>query len=73
MIGATDDTWGEAVAAAVVLNDGEALELDSLRDWCRDRMSVYKIPKILKFLDALPRNAMGKVTKPAVQKLFVNP
>ena len=73
VIGANDDTWGEAVAAAVVLNDGEALELDSLRDWCRDRMSVYKIPKTLKLLDALPRNAMGKVTKPAVQKLFVNP
>ncbi len=73
VIGAPDDTWGEAVAAAVVLNDGAALELDSLRDWCRDRMSVYKIPKLLKRLDALPRNAMGKVTKPDVQKLFVNP
>jgi len=70
VIGAPDDTWGEAVAAAVVLNDGAVLELDPLRDWCRDRMSVYKIPKLLRRLDALPRNAMGKVTKPAVQKLF---
>ncbi len=70
VIGAPDDTWGEAVAAAVVPREGAEMDLDSLREWCRDRMSVYKIPKLLKLLDALPRNAMGKVTKPAVRKLF---
>ena len=70
LIGASDDTWGEAVAAAVVLNEGGELDLATLRDWCRERMSVYKIPKILQVVDALPRNAMGKVTKPAVRDLF---
>ena len=70
VIGIPDDTWGEAVAAVVVLKDGASLDIESLRTWCRERLSVYKIPKRLLVVDALPRNAMGKVTKPAVRQLF---
>jgi malonyl-CoA/methylmalonyl-CoA synthetase len=69
VIGLPDDTWGEAVTAVVVLRAGR-LELPALREWCRDRLSVYKIPQRLKVVEALPRNAMGKVTKPAVKALF---
>ncbi|HRX80741.1 MAG TPA: AMP-binding protein, partial [Pirellulaceae bacterium] len=70
VVGVADDTWGEAVAVAIVLNEGETLEMEMLRSWCRDRLSTYKIPKHLHIADALPRNAMGKVTKPAVATLF---
>lgn len=70
VVGVGDETWGEAVAAAVVLRPGETLELDPLRDWCRDRLSAYKIPKRLLVVGDLPRNAMGKVTKTAVRDLF---
>ncbi len=70
VVGAADETWGEAVAAAVVLEKCRRLTLESLRDWCRDHLSVYKIPQRLKVVDKLPRNAMGKVTKPAVATLF---
>ncbi|MCC7406504.1 MAG: acyl-CoA synthetase [Phycisphaeraceae bacterium] len=70
VVGVVDDTWGEAVAVAAVLGDGETLELEALRGWCRDRLSAYKIPKRLVVVDGLPRNAMGKVTKPAVRGLF---
>jgi len=70
VIGLPDDTWGEMVAAAVVLEKDEALDIESLRKWCRDQLSTYKIPKRLLVVDALPRNAMGKVTKPALTKLF---
>ncbi len=70
VIGAADDTWGEAVAVAAVLNEGATLDLKSLRDWCRSRLSVYKIPQRLLVVESLPRNAMGKVTKPAVRDLF---
>lgn len=69
VIGLPDDTWGEAVSAAVVLKHG-TLELSALRDWCKGRLSVYKIPQRLKVVSELPRNAMGKVTKPAVRALF---
>ena len=70
VVGAADETWGEAVAAAVVLEKCRTLTLESLRNWCRDYLSVYKIPQRLKVVDKLPRNAMGKVTKPAVATLF---
>ncbi len=70
VVGLPDDTWGEAVSAAVVLASGETLDLEDLRQWCRDRISVYKIPQNLVVVEQLPRNAMGKVTKPKIPKLF---
>ncbi len=71
VVGLPDETWGEAVAAAVVLHSGQELNVSSLREWCRNRLSKYKIPKHLLVTEYLPRNAMGKVTKPAVRELFV--
>jgi malonyl-CoA/methylmalonyl-CoA synthetase len=70
VIGLPDDTWGEAVTAVVVLREDTTLELPTLRGWCRSRLSVYKIPHRLRVVAELPRNAMGKVTKPAVRALF---
>ena len=65
-----DDTWGEVVAVAIVSRDGEDIELPALKEWATERMSAYKIPKSLLLLEDLPKNAMGKVTKRAVQDLF---
>ena len=70
VIGLPDLEWGERVCAALVLNNGQTIDLDSLRAWGKERLAVHKIPSRLLLLDDLPRNAMGKVTKPAVRKLF---
>ena len=70
VIGLPDDTWGEAVTAVVVLKDNTSLTLPALREWGKSRLSVYKSPQRLLVVKELPRNAMGKVTKPAVRKLF---
>lgn len=70
VIGVEDDTWGEAVVAVIGLNKGASLDYDSLKQWCDGKMSAYKIPKSIKIIDALPRNAMGKVTKPSLKKLL---
>jgi len=70
VIGVQDDTWGESVTAVVVLREGTSLDFANLKQWCDGRMSAYKIPKQLKILDGLPRNAMGKVTKPALKELI---
>lgn len=69
VVGVEDDTWGEVVAAAVV-SDEPGLTLEEVQDWGRDRMSSYKLPRQLLVVESLPRNAMGKITKPAVKKLF---
>jgi len=70
VVGVADDTWGEAVAVAAEVVEGEELELDGLRTWAADKLSKYKLPKVLRVVAELPRNAMGKVTKPAVRVLF---
>ena len=70
VVGVPDDTWGEAVAVAIVARDGEHIELPALKEWATERMSKYKIPKSMLLLQDLPKNAMGKVTKPAIQDLF---
>jgi malonyl-CoA/methylmalonyl-CoA synthetase len=70
IVGIPDPEWGERVAAAVVLRNGHALDLHSLRTWARELLAVHKLPSRLLMLDALPRNAMGKVMKPALTELF---
>jgi malonyl-CoA/methylmalonyl-CoA synthetase len=70
VVGVPDDEWGERVAAAIVLKHDDAPNLEQLRAWAKERMAVHKVPSRLLVLEALPRNAMGKVTKPAVRALF---
>jgi len=67
VIGVPDETWGERVCACVVTR--AALELEELRAWCKERMAVYKVPRELRVLDALPRNPMGKVQKKLLQRV----
>jgi len=70
VVGVEDELWGEAVAAAVTTKDGGALALEELKEWAFERLSKYKVPKLLKVVNNLPRNAMGKVMKPEVRRLF---
>jgi malonyl-CoA/methylmalonyl-CoA synthetase len=70
VIGVPDSEWGERVVAAVVLHNGGALDLPSLRAWAKEWLAAYKVPSRLLVLDALPRSAMGKVMKPALVALF---
>jgi malonyl-CoA/methylmalonyl-CoA synthetase len=70
IVGIPDPEWGERVAAAIALRDGHAVGLDSLRTWARELLASHKLPSRLLVLETLPRNAMGKVMKPALQELF---
>jgi malonyl-CoA/methylmalonyl-CoA synthetase len=74
VVGVPDAEWGERVAAAIVLknvlSEGDALDLPSLRTWAKQLLAAYKVPSRLLVLDALPRNAVGKVVKPEVTALF---
>jgi len=68
--GVEDPHYGELVGAVVVLKAGASLELEALRTWSSDQMADYKIPKRLVVLEAMPRNAMGKVNKKELVKVF---
>lgn len=70
VVGISDVDWGERVCAAVILEQGYNLDLGTLRSWAKTYLAPYKVPSRLKTLPDLPRNTMGKVTKPAVRSLF---
>jgi long-chain acyl-CoA synthetase len=63
VVGIADPTCGEAVKAFVVLKQGHSISDRELIDFARERMAVYKAPRHVEFVDALPRNPAGKVLK----------
>ena len=70
VVGVADPEWGERVSAAVELRPGAELSLADLQHWAKPQLAPYKIPRALRPVAALPRNAMGKVVKPQVASLF---
>lgn len=70
VVGVPDPDWGERVCAAVVARAGASPTPEELRSFVKERLAPYKVPKEVRVVGELPRNAMGKVTKPDVKKLF---
>ncbi len=73
VVGVADPEWGERVCAAVEASPEAPADREALQDWARSRLAPYKIPRAVRFVPSLPRNAMGKVVKPAVAALFQEP
>jgi malonyl-CoA/methylmalonyl-CoA synthetase len=67
VVGLPEAEFGEQVAAVVVRND-PALTRDALIDFCRDQLASYKKPRVVVFVESLPRNALGKVQKHLVRE-----
>ena len=63
VIGVPDERMGEVGMAFVVPSEGSQVDEDGLIAWCRDTMANYKVPRYVEVIDALPMNAMNKVTK----------
>ena len=63
VIGVDDDTFGQRLAAFVVLQPGRDTTPDDLKAHVKDRLAGYKVPRDVTVLDELPRNATGKVVK----------
>jgi long-chain acyl-CoA synthetase len=63
VIGIPHPVWGEAVHAIVTLNDGESFDERALIDFCRGKLSGYKLPRSVEHRDELPLTAAGKVVK----------
>jgi acyl-CoA synthetase (AMP-forming)/AMP-acid ligase II len=60
VIGVRDDRLGERVVAIVATNNGAALDLEGVQDYCRARLAGYKVPRALHVVDEVPRTAAGK-------------
>jgi len=58
---------GEEVAAVVVIRPGTEVSADELRQYVRERVAPYKYPRVIKFIDELPKTAAGKILKRAIR------
>ena len=58
-----DETWGEAVRAAVVIKPGQTASQAEIIGFCRENLAAYKAPKQVDFLDELPKTGSGKIYK----------
>ncbi len=83
VVGIADEEWGQRVAVAIELRASPGvgrtggvetpdLTLAELREWGKERLAPYKVPTLLHVAEQLPRNALGKVLKPEVARLFAN-
>ena len=70
VIGVPDDRMGEVGCACVMLRPGAALTEAELIAWARERMANYKVPRQVRFVDALPVNASNKVDKKLLRERF---
>ncbi|NJM69509.1 MAG: long-chain fatty acid--CoA ligase [Scytonema sp. RU_4_4] len=61
--GVPDDLKGERVKANIVLKPGHALTEEQIIEFCSLRMATYKVPRLIHFVDSLPKNPTGKVLK----------
>jgi fatty-acyl-CoA synthase len=70
IVGTADAEWGEAVVAVVSVLPGATLTLEDVRRHGADKLARYKLPKRLKVVEQVPRNASGKLDKSSVRKML---
>jgi long-chain acyl-CoA synthetase len=71
VFGVSDPTWGQTLACAIVAKEGQTLELSNVQKFAREQLPNVMLPSIYKFMDALPRNAAGKVLVERVRELVL--
>ena len=70
VVGIPDEEWGEIIGASLVINE-ETIDFKNIKNWLKEQLPAYKIPKRFIIQEDLPRNVMGKVTKMELKKIFL--
>ena len=71
VIGINDKEWGETAAAVIVTKSGKGFSLEILKDFLRNKLPGYKIPKKIFFLDSLPKNELGKPLRVKIKEMII--
>jgi fatty-acyl-CoA synthase len=73
VIGIPDAQWGEVGIAIVAVKTGHAVTDVEIHAHCAANLARFKCPRLIQFVDALPRNATGKIHKPTLRSMFGSP
>ena len=68
-IGVSDPYRGETVKSYVVVKPGESLTAEEVIHFCQEKLAPYKVPKMVEFIEALPKSAVGKILKREVKEM----
>jgi len=63
VVGKPDPHWGEIVAAFIVAEPGAKIDDDSIKKYCNEKLSSYKVPEVIVYRDDIPRSPQGKILK----------
>jgi fatty-acyl-CoA synthase len=69
--GVPDRKYGEQVMAAIIIKKGMEMAEEEVREFCRDKIANYKIPKYVKFVDGYPMTASGKIQKFKMREMAI--
>jgi fatty-acyl-CoA synthase len=70
VIGVPSEQWGEVGMAIVAVKPAHSLAEEEIHAHCAANLARFKCPRLIQFVDALPRNATGKIHKPTLRKNF---
>ncbi|MDG2032367.1 MAG: long-chain fatty acid--CoA ligase, partial [Rhodospirillales bacterium] len=70
VFGVPDDHWGELPAAHVVLEVDATLTEGELEQFCADNIARHKRPRLIKFVESLPKSALGKIQKNVIREAY---
>ena len=72
VVGVPHDDFGEGIVAVIVPEDNAALDSGDVRQHLTGQLAKFKVPKAVHFVEALPRNTMGKVQKNELRKRYAD-
>ncbi|TMF04191.1 MAG: AMP-binding protein, partial [Chloroflexi bacterium] len=72
VIGVPDERMGEELMAWVVVREGGLLSEEELKDFCKDRIAHFKVPRYVKFVDEYPMTVTGKVQKFLMRQMAID-
>jgi acyl-CoA synthetase (AMP-forming)/AMP-acid ligase II len=70
VFGLPDEIWGQKVCAAIVLKPGEQLSSEEVIEFCQENIASFKKPKVVYFVETLPKSPIGKILRSVLKKQF---